>query len=275
MASPPKSQAPKGKRKAKAKPMVKPPRKQPAIDKREAFIRAYLIHKNVTRAYREAGFEGGTAIRQNAHHLFTSHYVQERLKEERARAISEADIKVDEVFNRLKAIAFADPSDITGYEIGACRYCNGVDHAYHWRTPREYEAALEDAIRESDRTGKPAALPTNEGGYGYSTHLAPNPDCPECDGYGIPRIVFKDTRLLTEAERALFAGLEQTQTGLRYRFNDQSKALESLAQHLQFYRERDEANAKSIANWLDAMAAQGRIQGMPLRKDTTDEGESK
>ena len=31
------------------------------------------------------------------------------------------------------------------------------------------------------------------------------------------------------------------------------------------------ANGKSIATWLDAMAAAGRIQGMPLRRDQDDE----
>lgn len=32
-----------------------------------------------------------------------------------------------------------------------------------------------------------------QGGYGYDLNLAPHPDCPECDGHGIPRVVFKDT----------------------------------------------------------------------------------
>ncbi len=245
--------------------MAKKPDKTVCIDRREIFIRRYLVHQNSSRAYREAGFQDGPGTRQSAHRLLTSAYVQSRLTEERQRLLDALDVKVEQVFKRLKSIVFSDIASITSCHNFACRYCNGVNNAYHWRTPREYEQALSDAISESDRTGKPVKLPTNEGGYGYSTHLAPNPDCPECDGRGIREVVFKDTRLLTEEERAVFAGVELTQTGIKYRFEDRAKALESLAQHLQFYREREQTNGKMTANWLDQMAADGRIQGMPIR----------
>ena len=45
----------------------------------------------------------------------------------------------------------------------------------------------------------------------------------------------------------MFAGLEQIQTGLRYRFEDRAKALESLAQHLQFYQVRDRQVDRDLA----------------------------
>jgi hypothetical protein len=235
------------------------------IDRREAFIRHYLIQQNAALAYRAAGYQDGPGTRQSAHRLLTSAYVQTRLTEERQRLFATLDVKVEDVFKRLKRIAFSDIATIVSCHIYACRYCNGINNAYQWRTPREYEQALADAINESERTGKPAKFPTNDGGYGYSTHLAPNSDCPECDGRGIREVVFKDTRLLTEEERAVFTGVQITQGGIKYRFEDRAKALESLARHLQFYREREQTNGKMTANWLDQMAAAGRVQRMPIR----------
>lgn len=266
------AKAPRTPRKTKGKRAdpSKPPRQDRALAKQEAFVRQYLIHNNASKAYVEAGYSHGSGVHQSASNLLRTPYVQQRVAEERARAAKAADIDVDAVFKRFKDIAFSDIAAITSYEIGACRYCNGIDHAYQWRTPREYEDELAAAIRESDRTGKPAKLPTNEGGYGYSTNLAPHPDCPECDGRGIPRLVFKDTRLLTDEERAVFAGVEQTQTGLRYRFEDRMDALKQLAERINFFDASSKAKADYLAEAIAAISARG--SKMPIRKDETQEG---
>lgn len=258
---------PKGKKAKKPTGPEKAPRKKPALDKRELFIRQYLIHKNASRAYLEAGFEGGIYTRQNAHRLLTSDYVQGRLAEEQARALDELDVKVDQVFTRLKHIAFGDIAQITQYKVGACRYCHGVGHAYQWRDIAEYQAELELAIAESDRSGKPVKYPhSQDGGFGYSRNLPPHPECPQCDGDGIPRIVFKDTRLMTEAERALFAGVEQTQHGIKYRFEDRMAAIERLAEHLQFYKKRDDHNANALARAIAEIQSRGAMGRMPINQ---------
>ena len=258
----------------KAKPTpTKAPRQKPAQDRRDKFIRQYLIHSNASRAYREAGYEDGPSVHQNASRLLCSDYVQSRLASAKAEALAKLDVKVAEVLSMQRDIAFTDRAEITSYEVGACRYCHGVDHAYQWRTPAEYQVALEDAIRESNRSGKPIIYPhSQDGGFGYSLNLPPHPDCPMCDGDGIPRIRFKDTRLMTEAERRVFAGVEQTQHGIKYRFEDRAKAIESLAQHLQFYAERDAANANAFAAAVAEVIARG--SKMPLRKDAAQEGEA-
>ena len=55
-------------RKSQTKPKAKPaspakaPRKKPALDKRDDFIRLYLIHKNASQAYREAGYQATTSV---------------------------------------------------------------------------------------------------------------------------------------------------------------------------------------------------------------------
>lgn len=240
--------------------------KQPAIDKREVFIRQYLIHKNQSRAYREAGYAVGSGLHQSAHQLFISTYVQARLAEEREKLLSGLDVDVEQVFARFKAIAFGDAAAITEYVISACRYCHGVDHHYQWRTEREFNDATAEAIREADRTGKNAVWPNHKGGFGFTSNLLPHPDCPECDGDGRPRVRFKDTRLMTDEERALFAGVKQTQHGIEFKFNDQVAALKELAEHLQFYRKRDESNANALARAIAELQDRGQMGRMPLNQ---------
>ncbi len=230
--------------KAPAKPRAKPKAERPTEDKREIFIRRYLIHKNASRAYVEAGYQDGPGTRQSAHRLLTSAYVQGRLAEEQAEILRTLDVEVATVFSRLRDMAFADATQVTSYHVGACRYCHGKDHRYHWRTPREYEAALAEAIRESDKTGKHVALPDNAGGYGFSAKLPANPECPECDGYGVPQPVFKDTRLMTDAEKALFAGVEVTERGLKFKINDQVAALNRLGTELGMFKTQHEHAGK-------------------------------
>jgi hypothetical protein len=57
--------------------------------------------------------------------------------------------------------------------------------------------------------------------------------------------VFKDTRLLSGAERAVFAGVVETRHGTHYRFHNQLEALKELAKRLGFY-----AAADSSASFL-------------------------
>lgn len=261
--------------KGKTKPRgpAKASRRKPAQDKREIFIRQYLIHKNASRAYREAGYQDGTGTAQSAHRLLTTAYVQRRLAEEQQQLLEMLDVKVETVFKRLKDVAFGDIAAITEYIVGSCRYCHGVGHQYQWRDEAEHDEAIEEAIRESDRSGKLVKYPPSlDGGTGYSRNVPPHPDCPQCDGDGISRIRFKDTRLMTDAERALFSGVEQTQHGMKYRFEDRMAALERLAENLQFYKERDETNANAVARLIAELQDRGQVGRMPLRKDEPDAG---
>lgn len=255
------------KRKGPAKP--KPAKRTPAIDRREVFIRQYLIHKNKARAYREAGFDTSPqADRQNAHRLFTTDYVQSRIQDERSQHLAALDVQVATVFDKLKAVAFGDAAAITEYVTGACRYCHGVDHRYQWRTHREFADAMEVYMGKGELHHAVYAPPENEGGYGFRQSAAPHPDCPECEGEGVSRVRFKDTRLMTDDERKFFAGVKQTQHGIEFKFNDQMAALKDLAEHLQFFKARDEANANAIGRLIADLHSRGEISRMPMRADT-------
>ena len=87
-------------------------------------------------------------------------------------------------------------------ENAAARYIDGFHNPVrrHSSTGFQSPIAFTRKAREVSQTLSAIdgqVQPTNERGFGYSRNLAPNPDCPECDGRGVSEVVFKDTRLLT------------------------------------------------------------------------------
>ena len=241
--------------------------KKPSVDRREVFIRKYLELGNATRAYVAAGYKDGSGVRQSAHAMMISPYVRDRLADQREIALAKLDVRVDDVFDRFKAIAFGDAAALTEYQVGACRYCHSTEHRYHWRTHREFSDAMEAYMLKGDAYHANHTPPDDEGGYGYRFNELPHPDCPECEGDGITRTRFKSTSLMTPDERKLFAGVKETQHGIEFRMHDQMGALKELAEHLQFYKERDETNANAVARLIGELRERGSIQRMPLRKD--------
>ena len=246
--------------------MAKRPSTAAKIDRRERFIRRFLVHQNAARAYREAGYQDGPGTRQSAHRLLTSAYIQGRLEEERQRLLEALDVTVDDVMRRFRDIAFADIANIVGLHIGACRFCYGANHAYQWRTANEYHASLAETQRDFASGKSKEAGGRSESGYGYDANLPPSPDCPECDGEGIPRIVLKDTRLFTDSERAVFAGAVETRYGINYRFHDQMAALHELAKRIGFYDPPRTRETSTVANLIHELQSRGKMQAMPLRR---------
>lgn len=84
------------------------------------------------------------------------------------------------------------------------------------------------------------ALPTDAGGYGFDRLLRPHPKCPYCRGEGHPELHIADTRDLSPKAMQLFAGIEQTQAGIKIKFRDQDKALENIAKHLGMFVDKVE-----------------------------------
>lgn len=229
-------------------------------ERREAFIRHYLIHQNASLAYREAGYKDGPGTRQSAHRLLTSADIQARLEERRQELVASLDVKVEHVMRRFRDIAFADIADIVGLHIGACRFCHGAGHAYQWRTPGEYQESLAEPRNEVAAGCSTEVEKHPEGGFGYDASRPPHPACPVC---GISRVVFKDTRLLTDRERAVFAGLQETRYGVNYRFHDQLAALRELARRLGFHDMQDD-DKNAVTRAIEELQSRGQIQRMAL-----------
>jgi phage terminase small subunit len=157
--------------------------------------------------------------------------------------------KVDEStgFNAIHALSLfldlvrADPNELIGLRVGACRKCWGDGHHYQWRTEDEYCEAVEAAEKAKK------SLPLPDGGFGYDHTREPCPDCPYCGGEGESRIVPQDTRKLSPGGKILFQGVKQTKDGLQIILADRTKALENAAKIIGAFTDKIEIHG-SVTN---------------------------
>lgn len=205
-------------------------------DMQVRFVEEYLIDLNRTAAYRRAGYKGeGNTAYVNASRLLRNAKVSQAIRDaldERSRRVK---VTQDEVWKWWWDIATADATQLTEHHRCCCRYCWGFGHNYQWRDAVEFDEAVEKVA------GKEGAKPPQDtGGYGYDGTLDPNPDCPRCNGAGIGRSVFHDTRDLSGAERRLFAGIKEGKAGLEVITRNQDDAMKMVAQHLGMLKTKTE-----------------------------------
>lgn len=204
-------------------------------DMQVRFVEEYLIDLNRTAAYRRAGYKGeGNTAYVNASRLLRNAKVSQAIRDaldERSRRVK---VTQDEVLKWWWDIATADATQLTEHHRGCCRYCWGLGHNYQWRDAVEFEERRLEAVERDRRE------PEDTGGYGYDSTLDPNPDCPRCNGVGIGRSVFHDTRDLTGAERRLFAGIKEGKSGLEVITRNQDEAMKMVAQHLGMLKTKTE-----------------------------------
>lgn len=269
-------EAPKGRAKLPAK--KKAPKQIPLVARKSAvelrmerFVAEYVIDYNGRRAAIAAGYTPERA-RQTASELLAMPEVQAQVQARQEEVKTALGITEEVVLNRLTSIATADPRELTELHRGCCRYCWGIDHLYQ-RTPKELREDVakwtnDELARQKD--GKPS-VPFNEaGGVGYNPKKDPNPDCPECFGDGAERVVFKDTRDLSPAARLLFAGIEQTQHGLKVRMHSQPEALVNIGKHLGMFAKRVEHTGKG-GNPLSMLLQEVSGNTFPVVHDTPDD----
>ena len=205
-------------------------------DKEKIFCERYVACMCPRTAALDAGYSLPTSRsraytwvsdREDKPHVYD--YVQELLEAKRGKF----NVTTQQVLHRLWLIASADPNELIELRRVNCRHCNGVDFEYQWRE-REYLKAVKAAERGGEE------LPDYAGGFGYDDTLDPVPECPECRGEGVERVIPKDTRNLSPSGRALFAGVEKTAQGLKVKTHDQLAALEKIGKHLGMFVDRKE-----------------------------------
>lgn len=236
---------------------------KPLSDRQEAFVANYLVTRNASDAYRKAGYAPKDANVCGPRLLANARIAAEIAKRE-AKTLEKLALTADDIVAKLELIATADPAKLTAHHVGACRYCWGVEHRYQWRTPREYTEAVEMHMLKGEAYRANHPEPDNEGGYGYRQTARANPDCPECEGLGLPYVVFADTRDMGPAERELFLGVKQTQHGIEYKMADKAHALDQLAQRTGVFAKRDEDFANSLAKAISEI--QQRTSRAPINR---------
>lgn len=145
--------------------------------------------------------------------------VAERIKELREQAAEKAEWTIADALIEYRTIANADVNEVVGTRVGACRYCFGEGHQYHWKE-REYL----QACRRAEQDG--LELPDIAGGFGYRFSDPPHPACPECEGEGVQRVVPTDTRNLSPIGKLLYEGVKMTANGPEIKIADRAKARE-------------------------------------------------
>nr|WP_231136216.1 terminase small subunit [Providencia stuartii] len=204
-------------------------------DSQVKLVNEYLIDLNRAAAYKRAGYKGeGNTAYVNATRMLRNAKVSRAIADALAERERRTEIIQDAVLKMWWDIATADVNELTEYRRLCCRHCWGFGFNYQWRDAIEFE----DAVTEA--RAKKKKIPNDNGGYGYDNSLDPNPDCPRCNGFGIGRVHFHDTRDLTGSARRLFAGVKEGKFGVEVITRNQDDALKMVAQHLGMVKNKTE-----------------------------------
>lgn len=235
----------------------KPPTKQTGLTaKQEAFAVLLAKGANSSDAYRQAFPRAklwkSTTVWPAASKLAETYKVRTRVSELLAAAAKANEVSVADVLAKYLAVLRADPRKLIAHHRYACRYCHGDGHRCQY-TPAEFDQAK--TKHQAARAEDPSIGEFDpKGGSGFGGAATPHPDCPECFGEGIGRVIVGDTRDFGPDELALYAGVKATKDGIEVKMADQLAALAQVARHVGFFREdnRVEVVATS-AEELDAV----------------------
>lgn len=194
--------------------------------KQQRFVDEYLKDLNATQAAIRAGYSKKTAAVIATENLRKPNIQAIVTKRMDARG-QKAAITQEMVLERLWMIATANPNELIEHRRGCCRHCFGQSHRYQWKD----EAELLKAVDES-------SVPDNvseDGGFGFDPTIRPHPKCPMCHGQGYGSVHAHDSRHVSPAALALYAGVKQTKEGFEIKMHDQLAALDKVARHLGMY----------------------------------------
>lgn len=201
--------------------------------KQENFATHFVAYRHAESAYRHSYDVTPqtlqSSVRAGACEVMAVPAVAQRIAELEAQRDLALTYDVADTQRLWLDIATADPNELISLKVGCCRYCRGFEHGFQWRE-REYVEAVNAVEWENRRVSKKRAqpLPDFGGGFGFNATLAPVPDCPECHGEGIERVVARDTTKLTPGGRLLYGGVKKTKNGVEIIIADRTKALENF-----------------------------------------------
>lgn len=214
------------------------------LSPREAkFVDEYLVEPNGKQAAIKAGYAAGSA-EVTASRLIRKAKVRDAIRAAQLVRSQATQISSQDVLKRWWMIATADPNELIEYRRTCCRFCYGVMHRYQETQNERAERYAQWVKDKRAAEGTPLAVDFETfdelGGIGWDIRRAPLSDCIECHGEGQDRPYPKDTRTLSPAARALFAGVKVTKDGLDIKMNSQESALANVAKHLGMFVEKHE-----------------------------------
>lgn len=208
------------------------------------FIREYLVDFNGTKAALRCKQTEASAY-QYAFRMLSNSEVMGEVEAEQSRRAAVAGLDANWVLDQWKKIAEADPNELMYTRIECCRYCYGIEHAYHWTQPEYMDACNAAGVHICSRKCPPICrqmcAPASQGGFGFDPRMAPNPNCPQCHGEGVTQVKITESRFLKGAARRLYAGVQQDKEGrVKILTRDQDAALSNIAKYLGMVVEKRE-----------------------------------
>lgn len=228
------------------------------------FVEEYLVDLNGTQAAIRAGYSAKTA-EQMAYQLLQKTSVKKAISAARKDQQDRTEITADRVLREAWNILTADARELVQVKVGCCRHCWGEGHRYQ-RTLAEYNFDRAEWLAKRE-AGKTSEDFEEQGGIGFDTLRPPHPECPECGGDGYSRVVLADTRKISPAAAALYAGAEQTKYGLKVVMHDKVAAMEKLFKHLGLYEKDNEQKTDPLTQLLMTIAGGNASGFRPVATD--------
>ena len=197
--------------------------------KQQRFVDEYLKDLNATQAAIRAGYSKKTAAVIAAENLRKPN-VQSVIEDRMSVRGQKAAITQEMVLERLWMIATANPNELIEHRRGCCRHCFGIGHQYQWKDEEELLKAVSDKADPGDVS--------EGGGFGFDPTIRPHPKCPKCRGEGFGSVHAHDSRHVSQAALALYAGVKQTKEGFEIKMHDQLAALDKVAKHLGMFSDK-------------------------------------
>lgn len=217
----------------------KPQRPRELTARQALFVREYLKSLNATEAARNAGYSAKTAMWQGPQLLQKPHVAAAVEERQRAR-LERLELDADGLTRLWSTVAIADAREIVQHRRDCCRYCWGEGFSYQCTPAEHQKARIAFEERRAEILAKGGSdigeFPSQEGDW-YDARKRPNPDCPECFGNGLASVFIADTRDLSEAGKALYAGMKEGRDGIEVRLHDQQAATEKLGRALGVFRD--------------------------------------
>lgn len=204
---------------------------------KQRFVAALLAQRtyNQTAAYEAVFAARGSSASTAASMLMNEPEVKAAVEAGLTARLKKLELTAEDVLRDVALGVTSDGSELSDHVLDCCRHCYGHLHRYQF-TPAEYERALKAYLaHDAERKGgpkDPLGLQFDmRGGVGFDPRKTPVDDCPECFGRGVPSILFKDTRYLSEAGRRQYSGVKMTKHGPEVLVRSRDKALEIAAKH--------------------------------------------
>lgn len=264
--TPPKKK-PTARKKAVGKAVPEKPAAQLGLTpKQQRFVDEYLIDLNASQAAIRAGYSPSTAG-SIGHENLKKPEIQLALQEARKRQQERTQISADAVLRETWLQFSADRTELVSVHVGCCRHCYGEGFRYQ-RTLAEFNADRAKFLNGQRAGLIPAEEDFDEqGGIGYDARKPPREECPECMGAGQPRQVIKDTRNLSEAGRAIYAGARMGKSGLEVLLHNKDSAAERLFKHLGLYEKDNEQKTDPLTTLLQRITNANSNGFVPVQDD--------